>query len=107
MQTIYNTDRHFISSVDIALTEGAITNVDELIVGIKGFKRAAGGSVVHGPYIVQSDTVRVELDAGIEATLILSENAVEISAIDLEDGFAVDMVTTPEAKELMEYFETI
>lgn len=68
---------------------------------------APDGSIVTHPKEIQDDIMYVELDGGIEASITLGKDFVEISAYDPEEDLTLDVVATDEVRELIEYFETI
>lgn len=107
MPTTYTTAYYVTTSAKVAVTKDSIKDMADLTAYIHNFQRAADGSIVTCPKDIQDDIMYVELDGGIEASITLGEDSVEISAYDPEEDLTLDVVATDEVRELIEYFEGI
>jgi hypothetical protein len=107
MQTTYTTAYYVTTSAKVAVTKGSIKDMEELTALIHNYRRAADGSIVTRPKDIQDDIMYVELDGGIEASIALDKDSVEISAYDFEEDLTLDVVATDEVRDLIKYFETI
>ncbi len=107
MQTTYTTAYYVTTSAKVEVTKDSIKDMEGLTSLIHNYHRAADGSIVTHPKDIQGDVMYVELDGGIEASITLGKNSVEISAYDPEEDLTLDVVATDEVRELIEYFETI
>lgn len=107
MQTTYTTEYYVTTSAKVEVAKDSIKDMEELTNLIHNYHRAADGSIVTRPKDIQDDVMYVELDGGIEASIALGEDSVEISAYDPEGDLTLDVVATDEVRELIEYFETI
>lgn len=107
MQTTYTTEHMVTTTAHVDITPGAIKSLSDLENRIKSYKVATDGSIIYRPEQVADDTVTVELDGGVEATITLEGDKVSISAIDTEEGATLDVIADPETLDLIKYFETI
>lgn len=107
MQTTYTTEYYVTTSAKVEVAKDSIKDMEELTNLIHNYHRAADGSIVTRPKDIQDDVMYVELDGGIEASIALGEDSVEISTYDPEGDLTLDVVATDEVRELIEYFETI
>lgn len=107
MQTTYTTAYYVTTSAKVEVTKDAIKDMEELTSLIHNYQRAVDGSIVTRPKDIQDDIMYVELDGGIEASITLGKDFVEISAYDPEEDLTLDVVATDEVRELIEYFEGI
>lgn len=107
MQTTYTTAYYVTTSAKVAVSKGSIKDMEELTTLIHNYHRAADGSIVTRPKDIQDDIMYVELDGGIEASITLDKDSVEISAYDFEEDLTLDVVATDEVRDLIKYFETI
>jgi hypothetical protein len=107
MQTTYTTAYYVTTSAKVAIAKDSIKDMAELTDLIYNYQRAADGSIVTRPKDIQDDIMYVELDGGIEASITLGKDSVEISAYDSEEDLTLDVVATDEVRELIEYFEGI
>lgn len=107
MQTTYTTEYYVTTSAKVEVIKDSIKDMEELTSLIHNYQRAADGPIVTRPKDIQDDVMYVELDGGIEASITLGKDSVEISAYDPEEDLTLDVVATDEVRELIEYFETI
>lgn len=107
MQTTYTTEYYVTTSAKVEVTKESIKDMEGLTTLIHNYHRAADGSIVTLPKDIQNNIMYVELDGGIEASITLGKDSVEISAYDPEGDLTLDVVATDEVRELIEYFEGI